>query len=464
MKKNILYNASIIIAFTLIYALGTGVYFSCMYRSTLYIPDVDSYCEGYFYLLNIIGLLGVAFFMRKKVTRRRMLIAYSVSLLGTSALAFLLFLPLSGSIYTAILFIVFVMIGATQGCYVFLMTEFIAKENRCLGLGIGASLSVLINYLFALIDNGEFVQSVYALIIYGALAIIACVFLTVVFKRFDEGILVQTDSDSSETEPTSNPTQWSTKAFLLAGIFIALSWIIQTLAFFFPYNDSLVLGLSPELLRVTNVLGLLVGGFINTRDKKFGALSSLIILATPMLYILLRTQAGVTVLIYIFSYFFTGILSVYRFGITADMSDSVDSHGNKMTFLCIGGLMFGRLGEGSGALLGISLGDNTLLLVTVTCFVLVVAVAFFILHYIKSFIPVPALVQTHEDRMNTFKAKNGLSSREMNVLELILDGKSNTEIASCLFISENTVKFHVGNILKKTGCKSRKELSSVFYQ
>jgi len=42
-----------------------------------------------------------------------------------------------------------------------------------------------------------------------------------------------------------------------------------------------------------------------------------------------------------------------------------------------------------------------------------------------------------------------LSSREMEVLHLIADGLSNTEIATRLFISEKTVKSHVSNILGK---------------
>ncbi|HHY17990.1 MAG TPA: helix-turn-helix transcriptional regulator, partial [Firmicutes bacterium] len=35
---------------------------------------------------------------------------------------------------------------------------------------------------------------------------------------------------------------------------------------------------------------------------------------------------------------------------------------------------------------------------------------------------------------------------------------SNSEISSVLYISENTVKFHVKNILKKTGCSNRNEI------
>jgi two-component system, NarL family, response regulator LiaR len=42
-----------------------------------------------------------------------------------------------------------------------------------------------------------------------------------------------------------------------------------------------------------------------------------------------------------------------------------------------------------------------------------------------------------------------LSKREVEVLRLIADGLSNSAIAESLFISEKTVKSHVGNILSK---------------
>ena len=51
----------------------------------------------------------------------------------------------------------------------------------------------------------------------------------------------------------------------------------------------------------------------------------------------------------------------------------------------------------------------------------------------------------------------GLTAREMQVLRLMAQSKSNKEIAGALFISENTVKNHVRNILEKLHLHSRME-------
>ena len=50
-----------------------------------------------------------------------------------------------------------------------------------------------------------------------------------------------------------------------------------------------------------------------------------------------------------------------------------------------------------------------------------------------------------------------LTDREMQVLRLIAQSRSNKDIAGALFISENTVKNHVRNILEKLHLHSRME-------
>ncbi len=61
-------------------------------------------------------------------------------------------------------------------------------------------------------------------------------------------------------------------------------------------------------------------------------------------------------------------------------------------------------------------------------------------------------VTLHEkDRHN----ENNLTSREIEVLELIAEGMINKEIAKALYISEKTVKNHVSNIFRKLNVSDR---------
>jgi DNA-binding NarL/FixJ family response regulator len=52
-----------------------------------------------------------------------------------------------------------------------------------------------------------------------------------------------------------------------------------------------------------------------------------------------------------------------------------------------------------------------------------------------------------------------LTTREREVLDLILQAQSNREIAEQLGIEERTVKAHVGRLMRKTGAENRIELS-----
>jgi two-component system, NarL family, response regulator DesR len=50
-----------------------------------------------------------------------------------------------------------------------------------------------------------------------------------------------------------------------------------------------------------------------------------------------------------------------------------------------------------------------------------------------------------------------LTAREREVLDLLVEGLTNREIASRLFLAEVTVKVHVRHILRKLGVRSRTE-------
>ena len=51
----------------------------------------------------------------------------------------------------------------------------------------------------------------------------------------------------------------------------------------------------------------------------------------------------------------------------------------------------------------------------------------------------------------------GLTRREVGVVQLLAVGRTNREIASELFLSTRTVDAHVRNILRKLDCRSRVE-------
>jgi DNA-binding NarL/FixJ family response regulator len=58
-------------------------------------------------------------------------------------------------------------------------------------------------------------------------------------------------------------------------------------------------------------------------------------------------------------------------------------------------------------------------------------------------------------------SRNGLSRRELEVAELVVEGHTNKEIGARLFLSERTVESHVRNILDKLGARSRVQIATL---
>src|SRR3569833_3265897 len=80
-------------------------------------------------------------------------------------------------------------------------------------------------------------------------------------------------------------------------------------------------------------------------------------------------------------------------------------------------------------------------------------------HAGKSHIP-PAIAQRLAERMGTEE----LPPREFDVLEQIVHGKSNKEIATELDISEATVKTHINRLLGKLGVTDRTQAATAALQ
>jgi Response regulator containing a CheY-like receiver domain and an HTH DNA-binding domain len=72
----------------------------------------------------------------------------------------------------------------------------------------------------------------------------------------------------------------------------------------------------------------------------------------------------------------------------------------------------------------------------------------------------PAIAEKLAERMSS----HALTARELGVLERIVAGRANKEIASDLDISEATVKSHINNLLSKLGVSDRTHAATVALQ
>jgi len=62
-------------------------------------------------------------------------------------------------------------------------------------------------------------------------------------------------------------------------------------------------------------------------------------------------------------------------------------------------------------------------------------------------------------QLDSLQRTHGISARELEILKLVLDGKTNKQMEDVLFISIHTVKCHVYNLYRKLGVKNYRQLA-----
>lgn len=164
-----------------------------------------------------------------------------------------------------------------------------------------------------------------------------------------------------------------------------------------------------------------------------------------------------------------GIFDLFWWSIIGEMLDYTN---NPIKVFGIG-LSANVLGVLCGDVLGVSItsiqlpeAEVAVIALTVVCITLVILPPLNrqLLLLLKSHAYLGAYDRMDKNRQKEIicqtKMIDPLTEREQEVLQLILLGKSNKEIATSLFITESTVKTHVRNIFSKYGVCSRAELIS----
>jgi len=73
--------------------------------------------------------------------------------------------------------------------------------------------------------------------------------------------------------------------------------------------------------------------------------------------------------------------------------------------------------------------------------------------------PRPIAAAPHDARRTAKESPGGLTRRELEILRLVAEGHSNSQLARMLWVTEQTVKFHLSNVYRKLGVSNRTEAS-----
>ena len=339
--------------------------------------------------------------------------------------------------------------GMIAGCYLRDLTGKASANRKAAVFGVSYAVAILTSWLLSMIGGGKIYYSNYVLLI--------CFVLTIVAIVADRRITVQNTGAGDESSSRLDQRNPVKMVFLLeACLLVLLFSIVNSSGFAFPAAD---LGqiVNVEFSRLVYAAGLLIAGFVTDRNRKHGAICALTALIIPFIIFSLRGEPIPSAIFWVLSYFTFGFYSVYRVILFSDIAAE-----RNLMYLSGAGLLAGRIGDALGEGICLLLADHAAIRVGLTAILFAASVALFFKLYQVLYIPEAVHQQSEKERFAQFAAVHDLSLREQDMLHLILDKKTNSEIADHLCISENTVKFHVRNLLQKTGCKNRKELLTIF--
>ena len=416
-----------------------------MYHLTSFLPtaSVDLATEVVGYLFQALGLLIFALAVRR-CQRAGTAIPFSVAV--AADLLCIVMAVLSRSLPAALLwgYGMNTLHGVVAGFYLYQLALVVEWQSRAFVFGLGYGVASIGSWLLSLMSGTNFLRSNYVLIGYAVLA--GLTVLLILRERPVEAEEIHYDGD--------RPT---VPLIILAGATVLLLSLVKNLGFSFPMAD-VGQGINLELSRVCYAVGLVAAGVISDRDRKNGVICCVASLGIPFLMIAISSSVGTSIFFWVLNYLFFGFFTVFRVILFSDISRKAAN----LLYLSGFGLMFGRLGDAIGTYGCITLADDTIALVIVAAVLFAVTILACFLLYQKIYLPAPIKEKSEQEIFDSFANQYDLSSREQEILRLILEGKSSPEIAEALYVSPNTVKYHIHNLLQKTDCQNRISLVQLY--
>ena len=398
------------VAFYLLHGLGIGVFILGLYRK----PEIFSSRKTYMFTL-ILGTLFMA-----------------VSQLSDNGFLIQLF---SYSFHF--------LVGIYFGYYLTFLAQHIPQGSSGLYFGIAYAFASLGTYYLSRIHGGVFLVSKEITAVYLILAAITIAF-----------VYVAEDIDLREKKADRSSFQNLNLPYHL--LLVALMTIVFSIGSELYYSLPVANGVNWNLIRAYYAIGLILAGFVIDRNLLIGEICSVASLVYPLISAALIGNGVSSVAALSFSYVIRGFITIYYVIVFTNLS----AKSKKLLPLAAMGLMTSRITEAVISLILLTTAiPSTIQLILAAVFTIPLLIVFVLLQNKRNELPL-----SEEKRLSLYAEKYELTSREAEILKCLKEGLSDTEIAEKLFISRNTVRFHISNLLKKTKSSSRTEIVRSFDQ
>ncbi|MCR5829692.1 MAG: LuxR C-terminal-related transcriptional regulator [Lachnospiraceae bacterium] len=461
-NKNFIFCCSIIAA---VYLLDSLMFFSQMYLLYNYFDAnfIAAVSTGWAYLAQGAGLVLFILMYKtgSRISARR----------GFQVLLCLIELPViiisilapSGTVLMVMVIILNIIVGIHTGFTFTLASAHVRSSRLGLCYGLAYAVGAFGTWLISSLSEG--LMTSYHIIFIDSVLIALIVVVILVYK------------DALGSDPDGKPDAADVPA-LKPGISLdsaggkkLLIFLCLVIAIMAPIsgigtNNNLYVEYCREFdllaQRSFYAVGLIAAGLIFDKNRTIGGVCTVVSLIYPIVLTMIYNESGLVTLVIGMSYLILGFFAVYR----AAAFMTVASESRKL-YLAPLGLAIARVCEAVVVLLIYKIGiDQLTSVILVSVLFIPLVLLFFLMikgkYELSKVTADPQREPSAEERRAAFAGQYGLTRREEEIAMFLSEGRSNGEIAEILRLSENTVRFHVSNILKKTGMKDRNEVGRTY--
>ena len=352
-----------------------------------------------------------------------------------------------------------IIIGLHSGFTFTLAAAHVPTSRIGLCYGLAYAVGAFGTWLISAISGGV-MTSYHIIFIDSVLIALIVVFIMMYKDAFDNE---RDSADGDPEDPALSPdTARGRRILILLCIVIAIMAPISSIG----TNNNLYVQYCSELnllaQRSFYAVGLIAAGMIFDKNRIIGGVCAVVSLIYPIVLIMVYRESGLVTLVVGLSYVILGFYAVYR----AASFMALASESRRLHLAPLG-LAVARICEAVVVLALSETGSDELTSVILVSVLFIPLVLVFSMMMKEKYSPseIPAEAQRElsaDERRAAFAGQYGLTRREEEIAMFLAEGRSNGEIAELLQLSENTVRFHVSNILKKTGMKDRNEVSRAY--
>lgn len=427
-----------------------------MYYSQIYLLGnyydgtiIFAITDGWAYLMQALGMIAmIAIFAKnpQKYGNRKFVSGVMIAMIPMIVLTLLAH---NGPVIFAMMLILNFAIGFATAFYFGLMVQYLPQNLRLMSFAIAYAIGTIAMWALSKV-SANVLTSNYIILV----DIVLVIFNVYLFMSF-ENLNSCCNPNAKIESPSLSSVIKSNKALIAIVFLMSILSVLGSSDNVALTNDSV--GLSILDVRALYGIGLITCAWIYAKSKNIGSIVTMASLVLPFVALGMLHVTYASVIVCLITFIALGFYAVYRAGVFMDITSEL----NLIPVFAVFGLAVSRISDAVTVVAFTYLYPKYFPVSFIVSGIVFIPL---IILFFASFIKNENMIEDADTKKSLFAETHDLTRREEEIAHYISQGKTNGEIAALINLSESTVRFHVANILKKTGLRSRTDVSRAYHK